>query len=331
MLSQVLTDSMLRPRVSQKDGKHEYAFGWDTFEGPDNRRIVAHSGGNPYFGAHFQWHVDHDLLVFVASNNPDQLHFGRLSEHMASLAVGDTTVLPPALTAVDTLVLASQEHAFRLASGGSISIRLGGAGLTLTADRGDDAIQFVLGGMRGSSDASVSEIAGWSQKIFVQEYEGELHPKFEAMRGTTTIRDLERFRRFDVEYWNEHFGRMHSVVVVAAAGERDVVEVILRPTFERGAAAITHTWRDGRLANISVTSDWEDYTLRRRIYPVGASTFESYSHAGSLRVRLDIQLVDGRLAIRSRTDSMEARQSDPTGDPAIRSSNTMTLRGPKRR
>jgi CubicO group peptidase (beta-lactamase class C family) len=64
------------------DGTRHYGYGWMVLTTTRRTRLVAHSGGNPYFAADFRNYIDEETLILTASNGgPDtaaRIHRGAL-------------------------------------------------------------------------------------------------------------------------------------------------------------------------------------------------------------------------------------------------------------
>jgi CubicO group peptidase (beta-lactamase class C family) len=63
---------LFAPHVpTNAEGSRHYGYGWTVSRTARDTRLVAHNGGNPYFFADFNRFVDEDVVILMASNEPD--------------------------------------------------------------------------------------------------------------------------------------------------------------------------------------------------------------------------------------------------------------------
>lgn len=289
---------MTRGHARQPVPGRFYGYGLEVTETSRGTRDVSHSGGNGYFAADFHWFPDHDRMFFVAVNDASRVHIGRLSETVEAILFGEDVALPPVVASVPEEALRHSAGAYALPEGDTVRVTVRDGGLVLTA-AGDEATRLVLGGAPMSADSSVRAFARRSQRIVEREFDGDFSPKFDAMGGAVPLESLERFHEYDRERWQDEFGAFSRVDVVAAAGAEEEVEVIVRARFERGAAAQIHTWREGRLANVSVIPDWGDFAYERTLHPISRTRFQSFDMGSSLRASVRIEEEDSPDGVRS--------------------------------
>lgn len=282
-LSQGSLASMIHPHVSQGDGQPSYGYGWEIGTTSQGTPDISHSGGNGYFAADLHWLPEEDLVYFIGSNDASRVNVRRLSSIVEAIVFGNDYRLPPLLVEVSDEVLRRYEGRYRLEGGDALQVTPIEKGLVLTAD-GRGAVQAVLGGERTMEDDEVARLADLSARIVLAEFAGDFVPKFEAMGGIVSAEDLERYHSYDRETWDEEFGALTAVGTIAAAGAGADVQTVVLMDFHRGTAAQIHTWRDGRLADVSVIPDWDTFQFSRNLFPVSESRFESFSSSTSLRV-----------------------------------------------
>lgn len=277
-------ETMIRPHVAQgaPGRSRSYGYGWEIARTSEGTRDISHSGGNGFFAADLHWLPDDDLMFFVATNEAAGVNMRRLSATVRAILLGEDHDLPPRRVAVSPRLLERYEGRYRLADDGVVTVTRRDSVLALTAE-GDDAIRLILGGTESRADETVDSLATLSREIVESEFGGDFEPKFAAMGGTIPIEDLRRYHGYDREVWDAEFGALRAVETLAAGGERDEVVVVVRMTFERGSAAQVHTWRNGRLANVSVVADWSEFEFARTVYPISEVDFESFSMSSSLR------------------------------------------------
>ena len=265
---------------------------------PAGTRDLSHAGGNGYFAADLHWYPDDGRMVFLATNEDAAVNIGRLSSTVESILFGRDVPLPPFLVEEPERVLASRAGTYGLEGDQRMTVVVED-GRLVAAGRSDHAIQLLLGGERTLTDGGVRTLAERSVAAVESEFRGDFEPKFEAMRGAVAIADLERYHGYDRETWDEIFGELQAVETVAAAGAQDEVRVVVRMRFARGAAGQIHTWRAGRLANISILPDWRSFELRRTLYPTGSGHYMSFDQSSPLGVAVAFGPPSGGLTLQT--------------------------------
>jgi CubicO group peptidase (beta-lactamase class C family) len=72
LLSAESKAKLFAPHVAMNaDGTLHYGYGWMVATTTRDTRLVAHSGGNAYFVAYFNRYIDEDVVILIASNQPD--------------------------------------------------------------------------------------------------------------------------------------------------------------------------------------------------------------------------------------------------------------------
>jgi CubicO group peptidase (beta-lactamase class C family) len=72
VLSAASKAKLFAPHVAMNaEGTLHYGYGWMVATTARDTRLVAHSGGNSYFVADFSRYVDEDVVILMASNEPD--------------------------------------------------------------------------------------------------------------------------------------------------------------------------------------------------------------------------------------------------------------------
>jgi CubicO group peptidase (beta-lactamase class C family) len=73
VLSAASKAKLFAPHVAMNtEGSRHYGYGWMVSTTSRDTRLVAHTGGNPYFFADFNRFVDEDVVILMASNEPDR-------------------------------------------------------------------------------------------------------------------------------------------------------------------------------------------------------------------------------------------------------------------
>lgn len=288
VLSERAVRAMTRAHVAQGRPGRSYGYGWEIGHTPRGTPDISHSGGNGYFGADLHWLPEEDIVFFVASNDASRLNMRRLSATVLDILFDENIELPPRIVHLPPQLLKRYEGRYRLPGGGILDVATLDGRLVLTAEH-DDALQTVLGGNRIREDKAVDSLGRRSKYVVAREFEGDFRAKSDAMGGAIPLDELERYHRYDREVWETTFGPFQGVAIVAAAGERDETIVVLKLRFRDGSAAQIHTWRHGRLANISVIPDWSAFEFSRTLYPISETLFTSFSMGSSIRVEARFQ------------------------------------------
>ncbi|MEX1258898.1 MAG: serine hydrolase domain-containing protein [Gemmatimonadota bacterium] len=294
VLSTDALNAMTEAHVDQGDGNLFYGYGLDVGRTSVGTRELSHRGGNGYFSAAFHWLPDEDYMFFIGSNAASQVNMTRLSGTVKSILLGEPYALPPLLASVPAATLREYEGSYLFLEGDSVVVTHVDGALVLRGS-GDYGIQAVLGGTRTLADAQVEGLAQRSLALLEAEFRGDFEPKYEAMGGTTSILDLERYHQYDRENWDDQFGPLERIDIAAAAGEADEVEIVVRLNFMRGAGAQIHTWREERLANISVIPDWREFDFSRTVFPISDTEFESFTTGSAIRAMIRIEREDQAL------------------------------------
>lgn len=292
VLRAATVDKMTCGRVELPEGGGSYGYGFELARTDRGTRDVSHSGGNGYFAADFHWFPDEDRMFFVAVNDASHVHMGRLSATVEAIVFGEEVALPPLIAPVPSDVLRSYAGTYTLPGGDSMTASPRDDALSVTA-HGDRAIQLLLGGEWPAGDHAVDALASRSRRVVEREFAGDFIPKFEAMGGAVPVASLERYHRYDREAWDDAFGDLRGVEVVAAGTAGNETTVVIRTNFAAGAAGQVHTWRDGRLANVSVIPDWSDFDFGRTLYPVSVTEFESFEPGSPISLRIRVETDEG--------------------------------------
>jgi len=303
VMSKQSMDAYWAPHVDEGFGESFYSYGWVVTQGPGDRRMITHNGGNTIFFADMAI-FPHDNVVIVLQTNvvSDWPLANQLVEIIsARLFEGEEFPLVPDRVDADADAITAFVGNYVFGEGEQkLDYVVSAEGGELLVSSGNP-LSFSY--MHSTRDVDMERCGRLSNRIaeIVAAYveKDDLEPLFEAYGGRAPLEALEQGWAVRKQREQEEFGALlgFSVLGTAMRNGRDVT--LARHRFENGHADTAFVWDPEEKENLLGRSGRGlDPVLR--FVPTGESMFGSwdggFSDSRPLRFDGDILTLAGAAA-----------------------------------
>jgi CubicO group peptidase (beta-lactamase class C family) len=267
------------PHVDEGFGDSFYGYGWVVMQGPGDRRLITHNGGNTIFFADMAIYPDDDIVLLlqtnVAMNWPVA---GGILEMIAErLFNNEPYPVAPDLADVNPEAIASLAGRYVLEDGDEA------LGFTLRSEGGElivspaNATTFAV--MHSTRDVDIERCSRLSARIdeIVAAYveNDDLDPLYQAYGGRAPIEALEEGWESRKQRNESEFGALSGYAILGTAlrDGRDVT--VARYLFEDGHSDATFVWDPDEEESLLGRSG-RGLSTELRFVPTGEDTFGSW-------------------------------------------------------
>jgi len=294
------------PHVDEGFGDSFYGYGWVVMQGPGDRRVITHNGGNTIFFADMAIYPDDDIVLVLQTNvATDWPVANGMLEMIAERLFNDKPYpVAPALAAVNPEAIASLAGRYVWEDDDeALEFTLRSEGGELIVSPGN-AVAFAA--IHSTRDVDIERCSRLSARIeeIVAAYveNDDLEPLYQAYDGQAPIEALEEGWESQKQRNEAAFGALtgYTILGTALRDGRDVT--VTRYLFKDGHRDTTFVWDPDEEESLLGRSG-RGLSAELRFVPTGADTFGSWDGGFS----------DSR-PLRFTNDGMSFTLATSTGD-----------------
>ena len=279
VLSSESMDAYWHPHVDEGYGDSFYAYGWVVMQGPGDKRVITHNGGNNILFADMAIFPDDDVVIVLQTNVVADWPLANSLLEIIGTRLFDSEAYPavPALADIDPGELAPLAGHYVSGEGDErleFSVTAVGSELFLSSE---NSRTFALLHSTRVIDLARSERLSKGINEIVAAYveRDDLGPLFDAYGGSAALKNLEAGWQTRKRGYEDEYGALigFSIFGTALRDGRDVT--VARHLFENGHYDSAFVW----------DLDQEEHLLGRssrglnpelRFVPTGESMFGSW-------------------------------------------------------
>jgi hypothetical protein len=246
LLSQQSMDAFWEPHVDEGFGDSFYGYGWVVRQGPGDRRVITHNGGNTIFFADMAIYPDNDV-VFVLQTNvaTDWPLANGMLEMMAERLFDDMPYpLTPVLADINPEAIASLAGQYVVGDGDeALGFTVRSEGSELIISPGNAEAFAAMHSTRAVDIDRCSRLSARIEEIVSAYVENDdLEPLYQAYGGSAPIEALEEGWASRKQRNEAKFGELtgYAILGTALRDGRDVT--VARHIFRNGHNDVAWVW-----------------------------------------------------------------------------------------
>jgi CubicO group peptidase (beta-lactamase class C family) len=294
LLSQQSMDAYWEAHVDEGFGDSFYGYGWVVMQGPGERRVITHNGGNTIFFADMAIYPDDDIVFVVQTNvATDWPVSNRMLEMMAErLFNGVPYPVTPDLVDINPEAIASLAGQYIVGDGDeALGFTVRNEGSELIVSPGNAKAFAVMHSTRAVDFDRCSRLSVRIEEIVSAYVENDdLNPLYQAYGGSAPIEALEEGWAARKQRDEAEFGELtgYAILGTALRNGRDVT--VARHLFKNGHSNTAFVW-DPQEEESLLGRSGRGLNPELRYVPTGKATFGSwdggFSDSRSLRFTAD--------------------------------------------
>ncbi len=250
VLSKEATDKLFAPHA-ESGGPFKHAYGWNVTNTPRNTRLIFHAGDFGGYNTEMRRYVDEGLTVIFTSNmRVDGPGYRQAVMNGVSLLIaGVDFPRPPAVARVAPDALQGHTGTYRLATGGTVTVRADGERLHI-AGEGQDAISSIFGA--GSADSGKQEfLNGRASEILTGAAKGDYGWLLRNLHPSLPPDAVEQGSK---AWWGsrrDSLGEFRGVTILGTGTlSQNAAKTYYRIDFARGSSIGMFGWGGGKIMAI---------------------------------------------------------------------------------
>ena len=279
VLSAQSMESYWTPHVDEGFGDTHYGYGWVVMQGPGERRLITHNGGNGILFADMAIFPDDDIVIVLQTNVVADwpLAQNMLEKIGLRLFAGESYSVVPEMVAVDATDVNRLAGNYGAGEGDAkLAFDVTAKGTELVVTPGTPMAFARLHSTRAVDSARIDRLSRRIDAIVGAYVENDdLKPLYDAYNGRASIERLQKSWESYKQRQEAEYGALtgYEILGTAMRNGRDVT--VARHHFERGHDDSAFIW----------DSEQEERLLGRssrglnpglRFVPTGDSTFGSW-------------------------------------------------------
>lgn len=234
------------PHVDEGFGDSFYAYGWVVMQGPGDRRLITHNGGNTIFFADMAIYPDDDIVLALQTNVAIDWPVANTVLQTIAERLFNNTPYPviPEMADLKPDALASFNGRYVLQDDDeTLSFTVRSAGSELFVSPGNAATFAAMHSTRAVEIERCSRLSARIEKIVAAYVENDdLDPLYQAYGGRAPIEALEEGWASRKQNYEAEFGALSGFTILGTAlrDGRDVT--VVRYQFEDGHHDVAFVW-----------------------------------------------------------------------------------------
>ncbi len=267
------------PHVDEGFGDSHYAYGWVVMQGPGERRLITHNGGNGILFADMAIFPDDDVVIVLQTNVVADWPLAQSMLETIGLRLFESEAYPrvPEVVDVDAVDVTSFAGNYVAGEGDAKLV------FVVTAEDNELIVTpetpMAFARLHSTRAVDLARIGRLSQRIdaIVSAYVGDddLRPLYTAYGGRASLKNLQKSWESYKQGLEEKYGVLagYEIIGTATRNGRDVT--VARHHFERGHGDTAFVWDPEQQERLLGRSG-RGLDPALRFVPTGDSTFGSW-------------------------------------------------------
>jgi CubicO group peptidase (beta-lactamase class C family) len=277
--SQQSMETYWEPHADEGFGDSFYGYGWVVTQGPGDRRVITHNGGNTIFFADMAIYPDDDIVFVLQTNVVTDWPLANGMLEMMSERLFDDTPYPltPVLADINPEAIASLAGQYVVGDGDEalgFTVRSEGSELIISPGNAE-----AFAAMHSTRAVDIDRCTRLSARIeeIVSAYveNDDLEPLYQAYGGSVPIEALEEGWASRKQRNEAEFGELtgYAILGTALRDGRDVT--VARHIFRNGHNDVAWVWDPQEVESLLGRSG-RGLKPDLRFVPTGEATFGSW-------------------------------------------------------